>query len=376
MTHTGRTDVIVIGAGIVGAACARALAREGRRVTVLDTSFAAGGTTAAGMGHLVAMDDSPEQLALTALSLELWRELMPTLPPAVEFDACGTIWVAENAEQLGAVHAKQAVYRSAGIESEILDAQQLAAHEPNLRRGLAGGLRVPADAVVYPPRAALALLDDARAHGAVLHEGRAVDLIVDHGVRCGNETLEADIVINAAGAASALLTPDLPIVPRKGHLAITDRYDGFCRHQLVELGYLTSAHVMTSESVAFNVQPRSTGQVLIGSSRELVGWNASTNRHVLARMLERAVEFMPALSRISILRTWTGFRPATPDKLPLIGRWLPTGGLYIAAGHEGLGITTSLGTARLLVDLVLGRAPAIAAEPFSPMRVLSPAAAQ
>lgn len=360
----------------MGAACARALAREGRRVTVLDTSFAAGGTTAAGMGHLVAMDDSPEQLALTALSLELWRELMPTLPPAVEFDACGTIWVAENAEQLGAVHAKQAVYRSAGIESEILDAQQLAAHEPNLRRGLAGGLRVPADAVVYPPRAALALLDDARAHGAVLHEGRAVDLIVDHGVRCGNETLEADIVINAAGAASALLTPDLPIVPRKGHLAITDRYDGFCRHQLVELGYLTSAHVMTSESVAFNVQPRSTGQVLIGSSRELVGWNASTNRHVLARMLERAVEFMPALSRISILRTWTGFRPATPDKLPLIGRWLPTGGLYIAAGHEGLGITTSLGTARLLVDLVLGRAPAIAAEPFSPMRVLSPAAAQ
>lgn len=375
MTRAKRADVIVVGAGIVGAACARALAREGRQVTVLDASFAAGGTTAAGMGHLVVMDDSPDQLALTALSLELWRELVTTLPRAVEFDACGTIWVAENAEQLDAVHAKQGIYRSAGIESEILDATRLAAIEPNLRHGLAGGLRVPGDAVVYPPRAALALLDDARVHGAVLHERRSVDLIIDHAVRCGSETLEADIVINAAGAASARLTPDLPIVPRKGHLAITDRYEGFCRHQLVELGYLTSAHVMTSESVAFNVQPRSTGQVLIGSSRELVGWDASTNRHVLARMLERAVAFMPALARISIVRTWTGFRPATPDKLPLIGRWLPTGGLYIAAGHEGLGITTSLGTARLLVDLILGRPPAIAVEPFSPMRVLAPSLA-
>ncbi len=375
MTRTKRTDVIVVGAGIVGAACARALAREGRQVTVLDASFAAGGTTAAGMGHLVAMDDSPDQLALTALSLELWRELEPSLPRAVEFDACGTIWVAENAEQLRAVHAKQGVYRAAGIESEILDAARLALLEPNLRFGLAGGLRVPADAVVYPPRAALALLDDARVHGAVLREQCAVDRIMDHAVVCGTETLEADVVINAAGAASARLTPHLPIVPRKGHLAITDRYEGFCRHQIVELGYLTSAHVMTSESVAFNVQPRSTGQVLIGSSRELVGWDGSTNRHVLARMLERAVDFMPALSRMSIVRTWTGFRPATPDKLPLIGRWLPTGGLYIAAGHEGLGITTSLGTARLLVDLILGRPPAIAAEPFSPMRVLSPSLA-
>ncbi len=369
MSPARRFDAIVIGAGIVGAACARALARDGCSVLVLEAGCAGGGTTAAGMGHLVVMDDSAEQLALTALSCKLWRELAPTLSSAVEFDACGTIWVAEDSAQMDAVAGKQRVYREHGIEADMLSAAQLAILEPNLRAGLAGGLRVPGDAVVYPPRAALSLLADAMAHGAVLREGCRVDEILDGAVRSGGELFESTAIVNAAGAEAARLTPELPIVPRKGHLAITDRYPGFCRHQLVELGYLTSAHVMTSESVAFNVQPRSTSQVLIGSSRELVGWDNTTNRRVLRQMLDRALHFMPALADVSIVRTWTGFRPATTDKLPLIGLWTSTAGLWIAAGHEGLGITSSLGTARLLADLIAGRTPPIDAAPYSPMRL-------
>jgi len=364
-------DAIVIGAGIVGAACAGELARAGMRVTVLESGFAAGGTTAAGMGHLVAMDDSPAQLALTALSLRLWRELRASLHAAVEYDPCGTIWVAEDAEQLGAVEEKASVYRAHGLECETLDATRLAVLEPNLRGGLAGGLRVAGEAVRYPPRATLELLDASRSHGAALREGCRVLEIIPHGVRTDSGTLHADVIVNAAGAHAATLTPLLPIVPRKGHLAITGRSPGFCRHQLVELGYLASAHRMTSESVAFNVQPRTTGQMLIGSSRELVGWREGLNRGVLRAMLQRAVHFMPTLARLPVIRTWTGFRPATPDKLPLIGRWEPVDGLWIAAGHEGLGITTSLGTAQLLADVVLGRPPSIDAAPFAPSRVLA-----
>jgi glycine/D-amino acid oxidase-like deaminating enzyme len=195
-----------------------------------------------------------------------------------------------------------------------------------------------------------------------------VDEIVPAGVRCGTTTLHADVVVNAAGAAAATLTPRLPVVPRKGHLVITERHRGFCRHQVVELAYLTSAHVMTGESVAFNVQPRATGQVLVGSSRELVGWNATVNRRVVGRMIDRACAFMPRLANLTAVRTWIGFRPATPDKLPLIGRWPGTPGLWIAAGHEGLGITTSLGTAALLADLVAGRDPAIDPLPYAPER--------
>ena len=369
MTTLGRrTDAIVVGAGIVGAACALALARDGLRVLVLDAGAPALGTTAAGMGHLVVMDDSPEQLALTRYSVGLWREAAPALTALAELEWCGTVWVAEDDAQLAAVREKQRVYADHGVPSELLDERALREAEPNLRRGLAGGLLVPSDGVIYPPSAALALLGLARDRGAEIVQRTSVDEIVAGGVRCGEDTLRADVIVNAAGAAASLLTPQLPVVPRKGHLVITERHPGFCRHQVVELGYLASAHVMTHESVAFNVQPRSTGQVLIGSSRELVGWDASINRRVVGRMIERACAFMPGVADLTAVRTWTGFRPATPDKLPLIGRFAEMPGLWIAAGHEGLGIATSLGTAAMLADLVAGREPAIDPAPYAPDR--------
>jgi len=368
-----RSDAIVVGAGIVGAACAAALAEDGWCVTILERSFASAGTTSVGMGHIVVMDDSPEQLALTAYSERLWKDLAPELDLRSELDPCGTLWVAEDAAQLDAVRTKQRVYADAGIESEMLDQRGLREAEPNLHHGLVGALRVPGDSVVYPPGVTRRLLAKARAHGASLREGVEVREVLPNAVRCDDETLHAEVIINATGASAAELTPGLPIVPRKGHLAITDRYPGFCHHQLVELGYLTSAHVMTSESVAFNIQPRRTGQMLIGSSRELVGWDPSINHTVLGRMLARATEFVPRLADLSIIRCWTGFRPATPDKLPLIGRWEATPGLWIAAGHEGLGITTSLGTARLLADQIAGRPTEIDASPFVPARVVDAA---
>ncbi len=368
-----RPDAVVIGAGIVGAACAEALARAGRRVLILDASFAGGGTTAAGMGHLVAMDDSPAQLALTAYSTQLWTALVSELPSNVEYDACGTLWVAEDEEQMDAVREKQRTYADSGIDAETLSPAQLAEAEPHLRPGLAGALRVPGDAVIYPPNAALALVQRAVEKGAQLREGIRVDAIGPREVLAGSERISCDCVINAGGAQAPALTPGLPIVPRKGHLVITDRYPGFCRHQLVELGYLASAHTMTTESVAFNVQPRATGQLLIGSSRELVGWDASINRAIVRKMLDRALDFMPGLALTSAIRSWTGFRPATPDTLPLIGAWEEVPGLWIAAGHEGLGITTSLGTGQLIADLIVGQQPAIDPAPFAPARVLSTA---
>ena len=162
--------------------------------------------------------------------------------------------------------------------------------------------------------------------------------------------------------------PELPIRPRKGHLVITDRYPGFIRHQLVELGYLKSAHSVTTDSVAFNVQPRKTGQLLIGSSRQYDDETRDIDPDILKRMIDRALEYLPGLAGLSAIRTWTGFRAATPDSQPLIGPSMDDEHLFVASGHEGLGITTSLGTARLLVDQVLGRESAIPREPYLPSR--------
>jgi glycine/D-amino acid oxidase-like deaminating enzyme len=115
--------------------------------------------------------------------------------------------------------------------------------------------------------------------------------------------------------------------------------------------------------------------MLLGSSREFVGLDASINRRIRARMIRRALEFVPALAALSAIRTWVGFRPATPDKLPLIGSHPETPGLVVAAGHEGLGITTALATAELVADAILGRPSAIDPAPYSPGRSFPEASA-
>ena len=259
-------DAVIVGAGIVGAACAAALARDGLRVTVVEAAIAGGGATAAGMGHIVVMDDSAAQFALTRYSRELWNDLAGRLPASVEYQRCGTLWVAADEEEMAEVRRKAAFYGARGVRTAILDAAALAEAEPNLRPGLHGALLVMDDSVIYAPCAARWLLDQS---GAVLRLGVKVAALRDDGVELSDGSrIAAGVTICAAGTWARDLAPALAMRPRKGHLAITDRYPGFVRHQLVELGYLKSAHGSADESVAFNVQPRATGQVLIGSSRQ------------------------------------------------------------------------------------------------------------
>ena len=162
------TDVLVIGAGIVGAACAHALVQAGLSVRIIDARL--GGATAAGMGHLVVMDDNPAELALSKSSLDLWHAWAPQMDAGCAFTACGTLWIATNDEELQAAHAKRATLQAQGIACEMLDATALARAEPALRPGLAGALKVEGDSVVYAPRAAQWLLDQAAAQGKIAFE--------------------------------------------------------------------------------------------------------------------------------------------------------------------------------------------------------------
>jgi glycine/D-amino acid oxidase-like deaminating enzyme len=364
-------DVIVIGAGLVGSMTALGLADAGLRVTLIESHFPGGGSTGAAMGHIVAMDDSPQQLAFCAYSRARWHQLAATLPEDGEHDRCGTLWIAADDAELLAARARIAGYAGHGVAADLVDQRSLYQLEPQLRPGLAGGLLVPEDAVCYPPAIARALSERAARRGAVIRLRARVESLRPGGVYLADgDTIAAGAVVVAAGVASPALVAGLPIVPRKGHLVISDRRPGLIRHQLVELGYLHSAHSFGAASVAFNVQPRRTGQVLIGSSRELVGFDASINRALLGAMLERAATFLPGLHNVRAVRSWTGFRPATPDKLPLIGAWPALDGVWIAAGHEGLGITMATGTADIIVAGILGTTSPVDPEPFRPDRAM------
>ena len=162
-------DAVIVGAGIVGVACARELAGRGLQVAVVERHRIAGGATGAAMGRIAVADDSPAQLALTRFSQMLWRELAEELPEDAGFTECGTIWLASDEEQMREARRKKRTFDAYGIHAEILDADLLAGAEPHLARTLAGGLLVPSDAVVDSARATEWMMVEALRGGATLY---------------------------------------------------------------------------------------------------------------------------------------------------------------------------------------------------------------
>ncbi len=365
-------DVIIIGAGILGTACAAALVERGMQVLVIEPSSHPGtrGATVAGMGHLVVMDDNPAELALTKWSCELWRNLVASAPAAHEYSQCGTLWVAQDEEEMQVAQAKQQLLAANGIASEMLTPSALAQREPNLASNLAGGLLVNDDAIVYAPKSALLLWQQAQASGrAAWLTSEVSALLEDGGVQLADgQILRATHVLVANGMGAAKLLPELPLRAKKGHIAITDRYPAFVRHQLVELGYIKSAHASDGDSVAFNLQPRPTGQVMIGSSRQYDQNDTSLDIAMLRKMLARCVEFVPSLAQLQLIRCWSGVRCASPDGLPLLGPHPSRPGVMLAVGHEGLGVTTALASAELIADHLHGQTSSIALAPYLPNR--------
>jgi glycine/D-amino acid oxidase-like deaminating enzyme len=365
-------DLLLLGAGIVGCACACEFAEAGFRVGLIEPNAVAGGATGAAMGHIVVLDDSPAQLALTAYARSLWRDLQQHLPGSVEARNPGTLWIAEGTEEMAVLPERLRAYGTAGVVAELLDAHTLAEAEPHLRQGLAGALLVPHDCVLDPAAAARFFFDRAVQAGAKLLRGQAIRAAAGTvTLRDGSAHSAAHIVI--ATGAEMHLVPSISLVKRKGQLVLTAAAPGLLHHQIVELGYLKSAHTLQNESVAFNVQPRSSGQILIGSSRQTGADDDTVDQPLLDRMIERACDFMPVLRGISHERSWAGVRAATPDKIPYLGPSdEPT--VLLAMGFEGLGITTAPAAARLLLDHLLGRTSAIDRTPFLPGRIKTAAA--
>lgn len=362
-------DVLIVGAGIIGSALAECCARRGMSVRIVEAGIPAGATSSAGMGHLVVLDGSPAELALSDAGVRCWQARRNELPAAAEYRACGTLWLARDEAEMAEAERKRVSLAGRGLACRVVGAPELRRLEPELAPGLAGALLRPDEVVIYPPVASRWLLDEAVRLGAELLRGHAVRSVDGEGVvtLVDGRTLKARNVVVAAGNATPDLVVGAPIRPRKGQLVVTERYPDYVRHQLVELGYVGATHG-EADTVAFNVQPRATGQLLIGSSRQYADCGTAVDWPVLRRMLRRAREYLPGLGGLQGVRAWTGFRPATPDKLPLLGRVPGAARLWLAAGHEGLGITTALASAQLVADLLCGGVPAIDPSPYEPAR--------
>jgi glycine/D-amino acid oxidase-like deaminating enzyme len=362
---------------MVGAACALYAAREGLDVAVVDRGPVAGGTTGAGEGNLLVSDKEPgPELDLALLSGRLWADLAEEHAKAIEYEAKGGVVVASTPEGLAALETFAAGQRTAGVLAEPVAADQLHDLEPYLAPGLAGAVRYPQDTQVMPALAAAHLL---RASGARLLTGRTVTEVLRardgsvRGVRTGRGDVHAPAVVNAAGTwgaeVASLAGVTLPVLPRRGFVLVTEPLPRRVRHKVYAADYVAD---VASDSAALQTSPvvegTAAGPILIGASRERVGFDRSFSLPVVRELAAGAIRLFPFLSQVRALRTYLGFRPYLPDHLPAIGPDPRAPGLFHACGHEGAGIGLSTGTGQLVARVLAGKTPGLDLTPFRPDR--------
>ncbi|MET7621752.1 FAD-dependent oxidoreductase [Streptomyces sp. NPDC005408] len=376
---TRTSDVIVVGAGVVGAACAYYAARAGLAVTVIDRGPVAGGTTGAGEGNLLVSDKEPgPELDLAMLSAGLWRELAELLPPQIEYEAKGGLVVASGEDGMRSLRDFAAGQEKAGVRAEEVPADRLQDLEPHLAPGLAGGFHYPQDAQVMPALAAAHLL---RAGGdrVRLSLGEEVTGLLAEadgsvrGVRTVAGDVHAPYVVNAAGTwggeFARLAGVELPVLPRRGFVLVTEPLPRVVRHKVYAADYVAdvasgSAALQTSAVV----EGTPAGPVLIGASRERVGFDVTLSTEVLRRLAAQATALFPFLAGVRAMRPYAGFRPYLPDHLPAIGPDPRVHGLLHACGHEGAGIGLAPATGLLIARSLVGGELSLDMGPFRPDR--------
>ncbi|MFJ9744804.1 NAD(P)/FAD-dependent oxidoreductase [Streptomyces chartreusis] len=370
-------DVVVVGAGMVGAACALYAARAGLDVILVDRGPVAGGTTGAGEGNLLVSDKEPgPELDLALLSGRLWGELAAEFGAAVEYEAKGGVVVASSPDGLAALERFADGQRAAGVVAEPVAGDALYALEPHLAPGLPGGVHYPQDCQVMPALAAAHL---ARGSGARLFTGRTVTDVVRtpagavRGVRTNMGDIHAPAVVNAAGTwggeLAALAGAPLPVLPRRGFVLVTEPLPRKVRHKVYAADYVAD---VASDSAALQTSPvvegTAAGPILIGASRERVGFDRSFSLPVVRALAADATRLFPFLTDVRAMRAYLGFRPYMPDHLPVVGPDPRVPGLHHACGHEGAGIGLATGTGHLIAQALTEKTPDLDLTPLRPDR--------
>jgi glycine/D-amino acid oxidase-like deaminating enzyme len=372
-------DVVIVGAGAVGAACAYFAARQGMRVHVVERGQIASGTTSACEGNLLVSDKvAGPELDLSLYSREVFRHDLAEYAPLWEFDAKGGLVVAATEPGAGALARLTTRQRASGIEVTDLEAGQLRDYEPHISSNLRAGAFYPQDAQVQPMLMTAHLLRLARGLRAVVQTGTEVIGFLRNGDRVtGVQTsagaISAAAVINAAGpwagAVADVAGVNLPILPRRGFVLVTEPLPLTIHHKVYAGEYV--ANVLSSDQ-GLQTSPvaegTASGTVLIGSSRERVGFDRGVSLPVLAQLAAGAIALFPMLASVKVMRSYLGFRPYCPDHLPVIGHDSRAPGLWHASGHEGAGIGLSVGTAKLLAQALGGQPTDLDLSAFRPER--------
>ncbi len=370
-------DAIVIGAGIVGASCALSLTNAGLSVLIIDRGAVSSGTTGAGEGNILVSDKDPgPELTLALKSRDLWFEMQEDVGDYFELEAKGGVVVSRNDDtELLRLAASQ---REHGVDAQVVGANELHELEPYLHTQFHSGVFYPQDAQCQPMLAAAHVIRTVVARGgSFVSQAKVTQVLVRNSAVYGVETSRgkffAPIIINAtgtwAGEIARMAGSDLPIAPRRGFILVTEPAPKYIFHKVYDSDYV--ANVASSDAdlqTSTVVEGTRSGTILIGASRERVGFDGSMNYEILRRLAAQAVSLFPVLKDVQLLRAYRGFRPYAPDHLPVVGEDAQVKGLWHSAGHEGAGIGLAPGSAVLITDEILGRPSFMDASAFSPRR--------
>lgn len=372
-------DAIVIGAGVVGACSALALTNAGLKVLVIDRGAVASGTTGAGEGNILVSDKEPSpELTLALRSRDAWFEINTDIGGGFELEAKGGIVVSRNEKGIADLKKLAALQRADGIDAQEVDGKALQKLEPYLSNSVEFGVLYPQDAQCQPMLAAAQIMRAVRKRGGSFLQGEnVVSIDSTNGAVTGLTTdknkYSSPIVINAtgtwAGEVAKLAGSDLPIMPRRGFILVTAPAPKMVHHKVYDADYV--ANVASGDADLQSsavVEGTASGTILIGASRERVGFKNDLDISILRQLARQAISLFPALEKIQLLRAYRGFRPYAPDHLPVIGEDAKVKGLWHAAGHEGAGIGLAPATGELISKLITGNKTFMDATPFSPAR--------
>ena len=370
-------DAIVIGAGIVGASSALSLTNAGLRVLVIDRGAVSSGTTGAGEGNILVSDKDPgPELTLALRSRDLWFEMQEDVGDSFELEAKGGVVVARNDD--GPLIKLASEQSQHGVVTQKLDHGSLHQLEPYLNPDLHSGIFYPQDAQCQPMLAAAHVIRTVVSRGgAFISQAKVTRVIVENSRVAGVETSQgifrAPIVVNAtgtwAGEIATMAGSHLPIAPRKGFILVTEPTKKYVFHKVYDSDYVSNVASSDADlQTSTVVEGTRSGTILIGASRERIGFDGSMNYEILRRLAAQATSLFPILRDVQLLRAYRGFRPYAPDHLPVIGEDGKVGGLWHSAGHEGAGIGLAPGSAALITDAILGKESFMDSSPFSPRR--------
>jgi D-hydroxyproline dehydrogenase subunit beta len=382
------SDAVVIGAGAVGAACAYFLARAGFRVQVVERGQVPSGTSSACEGNLLVSDkEVGPELDLALYSHSVWQRDLVEYGPLWEFEEKGGFVVAATADGAGALRAFGRQQRAAGIDVVDVTATGIRDYEPYLRDGLAAAAYYPQDAQVQPMLLTGHLLRLARELGASVATGVAVigfergtgSPARVTGVHTDHGTIACAHVVNAtgtwAGEVGTLADAAVPILPRRGFVLVTEPLPPTVHRKVYAADYVATTQ-SSDEGLQTStvIEGTRSGTILIGSTRERVGFDRTVSLRALSTIAAGALTLFPTLRDVRILRSYLGFRPYCPDHLPVIGPDPRAPGLWQASGHEGAGIGLSVGTAKLISQAMAGARCDLDLSSFRPDRFAEGAA--